>query len=307
MTLKGTPSVLHLSRTDIWLMCTGAVLWVLLCAYRYWTDSELNTVFMVSASLMVLVAAVLAQVECRVIVRSVVQKSAGALTLLAVGYSWLVTGQLVWEGLALPVVLTLLVPWHLVLMGIVTLALLLLITSMTLPAATVLWPYWGAYIVSCWLALFLAWRQRQLNDAHIEGKSADGSPGLYNFRRMAVELGREISRADRGNTGLVVVCFRWPENSEDMDVQRMGYGLSRVMPRHYSAFRINHKAVAVIMPIATIDDVVLLKADVSDVLGNQALSCLPLVYMPQSGVRDDISASGQRLDDMMMVVRKLSE
>ena len=310
MALKGTPSVLRLSRIDIWLMCSGAVLWVALSIGRLWLDLAVGNVLILFAAMAVLATAVLAQIECRVTLRAAVQKTAAALTFIAVGYGWLWEQQLVWEGLALPVVLTLLVSWYLVLLMIALLGITLLVSMTLLPPMTPVWPYLGSFIAACWLALLLAWRQRQLDDSHIEGRSGDGESQLYNLKRMEVELAREISRADRGNTGLVVLCFRLPEPDCDvLDIPRLAAALKSVMPRHYSAYRVNHKMVAVIMPIATVDDVVLLNADISDALGlpEMDLAGLPLVYAPQAVQREDLEAAEKRIEDMMTVVRSLAE
>ena len=313
MALKGTPSVLRLSKTDVLLMCSGALLWAGVTVARVVEETRPESFLMLLAAVSVLASATLAQAECRVALRSVLQKTTAALVLTAVGYSWLVQHHLVWEGMALPIVLTLLVPWHLVLSGIAVLSLLLLMTLGMTPSATAVWLYLGGYTVACWLALFLAWRQRQLDDAHIEARSGDAGSRLYNLRRMEIELAREISRADRGNTGLVVLCFRLPEfdpvDPGAIDLLGLSNALGAVMPRHYSAFRVNHKTLAVIMPVATVDDVVLLSADLSDALGEATheLSGLPLVYVPRSVQPDGIKASEQRIEDMMTVVRKLAE
>ncbi len=181
------------------------------------------------------------------------------------------------------------------------------------------WSFWATYVVVVSLALVVGWKNYGIETRSSESLSAYPNTKLYNAQRLEVDLGREINRADRGQTGLVILILSAAgsistvvagNRERDREWRRFGQALSRTLPAHCSGYQVSKHHFVVLMPVSTVDDVVLLKADLSDALGRLpvTINSLPIVYVPQYRSRSDgeAEAAAERIHSVMDVINRLA-
>lgn len=229
-------------------------------------------------------------------------------------YFWLVEVALVLSGLLVPLMLSMILPWRMLGMAVVALGLVLISTAFRVTETGLFWPYLGAFGISSWMALVLVFKVRQMDDSLAEASSDYPPIGMYNDCRMVVDLGREISRSERGETSLIVLMLN-PVRAAAMSTSERHYqtryaqALCSVLPPHCTPYRYDDQTLVVLMPLCTVDDVVLLKADLSDALELplHTIHGLSLVYVPQSHQRYSTREIEERIDQTMSIIRKLAQ
>lgn len=240
-----------------------------------------------------------------------------AMTLLTAGlvlYQWLWQVVLSPLGLLLPLLMLRVLPWRCLCAGIAVLGGLLLIALALGQNSGLAWSYVGAYGLSSWMALLLAYKVQMMDDSVSEANSDYPLAGVYNARRLEVDLGREISRAERSDRSLVVMVLTAADVADIKEsgaVLEAGYlqAVCSVIPPHCAVYRWNAAMLVILMPACDVDDVTLLNADMSDALGIplNRIHGLPLFYTPSSGQAAMKAELDERIDSMMDAIRKLAQ
>lgn len=235
-------------------------------------------------------------------------------TVVLVLYQWLGQQLLSPLGLLLPLLLVMVLPWRWLWAGVLGLVGVLLLALMRGAESGLGWSYVGAYGLSSWMALLLAFKVQMMDDAVSEANSDYPLSGVYNARRLEVDLGREISRSERSGSTLVVMVLSALDFSEVSDtraVLKADYlqALCSVVPPHCAVYRWNAATLVVLMPACSVDDVVLLNADMSDVMGLplSGIHGVPLFYAPSSGPASMKQGLETRITMTMDVIRRLAQ